>query len=172
MKKRTRLFEQHGLTLVELAIALAIAGIIAVMAVPSIRAVMPRRNLANDTATLANTIALARASAISKSTQVSIVFDEADNSYSWGGDFRNTISPNVDIYALEELGSDDTIVAEPVGTYGRMESGTREDFPLGSVGRIYLQTVDGMFKKRVTVDGMGRITVEHTTPSVSVWTED
>ena len=172
MKNAPRLAAQQGLTLVELAIALAIAGIIAVLAVPSIRAVMPRMNLNSDTVTLTNTFALARATAISKSTQVNITFSEPNNSYTWGTDFSNTISPNVDLYAVDELGPDNTLVVEPVGTVGRMNGGTREDFPLGTVARLYLQTSDGMFKKRVSIDSMGRIKVEHQTPSVATWTEE
>ena len=86
--------------------------------------------------------------------------------------FSNTTSSNVELYAVEELGPDNTLVAEPVGTIGRMNGGTREDFPLGTVARLYLRTSDGMFRKRVSIDSMGRILVEHQTPSVTTWTEE
>ena len=95
MKNQPRLADQKGLTLVEIAIALAIAGIVAVLAVPSVMGVLPRMNLNSDTVTLANTFALARATAISKSTQVNITFSEPNNSYTWGTDFTNSISPKL-----------------------------------------------------------------------------
>jgi len=193
MKRRSYLTDEQGVTLVEIAVTVALIGIVATLAVPNIMGVLPRMALTSDATTLANTIALARASAISKNQYFAITFDDVNDSYSsktWNISsddtdadkvadwtefktaFTNTISARVDLYDIEDLGSDDSLVARPVGTVGMVDSGTREDFPLGAVGRIYLQTEDGMFKRRIIVDGLGRVYIEHLAPGVTVWTEE
>jgi prepilin-type N-terminal cleavage/methylation domain-containing protein len=170
--------KEEGFTLVEICIALAIAGIVAMLAVPSITGVMPRLKLNNDTFTLANEIALSRARAIAKNQEFRIIFSTAGDSYTLrnetgGINFAgNTTSKNIDLYLVQNLGAANTLAVRAVGNVGRDDgAGNYEDLPLGTVGRIHLQTIDTAYRKRIVVEATGRVYVERWAGGAS-WVEE
>lgn len=181
----------RGFTIVEVAIALAIAGIVAMLAVPSFLSVMPRLQLGSNAITLANGIALARTSAVAKSREYRVVFNPGDDSYSLqsltGGAFKtfatSTTSRNVQLTAARTWdpaplpnGTETdaaTLAIRAVGSIGTPDPlDTLSFVPLDfdQAWRIYLQTADGAHRKRVVVEAPGRIYVERA--KGSSWVED
>ena len=67
-----------GFTMVELAITVAILGILAAIAIPSFSKLMPRIRLGTATQTLANELAMARMAAISKSVDGEATFTKGE----------------------------------------------------------------------------------------------
>lgn len=170
---------ESGMTLVELGITLGIAFIVATLALPSMVGVMPRLRLNNDAFTLANEIALARARSIAKNQEFRISFDPSTDSYTLknkteGTDFAvNNTSGEVDLYQVDNLATKKTLAVMPVGKVGRVKNGSDdfEDFPIGDVARVYLQTEDGAHRRRVVVESTGRVFTERWQGGAS-WAED
>lgn len=195
MGRMVHLGDERGVTLVEIAIAIAIIGMMAMLAVPNILGVLPRMRLNGDTVTLSNNIALARASAISKNQYFAITYDDANESYTastWTpandadadgipdiselqSSYTNTISADIDLVSVQGLTANNTVIARPVGTMGLFDASDSDDFksfPLGSEAIIELKTEDGLFRKRVIIEKLGRVRVEHQAPGVTTWTEE
>lgn len=169
----------EGFTLVEIGVALAIAGIVAMIAIPSIKGIIPRIQLSNDMTTLANEIALSRARAIAKNNEFRISYNTANDSYTLrnnttGVSFAtNSTSPNVDLYLVQNLAAANTIAVRPVGSVGRVDGGGNyEDLPLGSTAIVYLQTKDTAYRKRVHAEPTGRVYVEFSLDGGASWVEE
>jgi len=167
---------EEGFTLVEIAITLAIAGIVAMIAIPSFIGIMPRLRLSNDMATLTNEIALARARAISKNDEFRIIFSTAGDSYtlrneSDGISFAtNTLSGDIDLYQVSDLGAAATLAMRGVGSIGWVNAGAYQDLGLGVVPAIALKTSDDAYRKRVRIENTGRVYVERW--NGTVWAEE
>jgi len=178
VKRREILQGEGGFTLVEIAITIAIIGIVAMLAVPSIIGVMPRLRLGNDAMTLGNEIALSRARAIAKNHEFRIAFDAGGDTYRLR---NNTLGVNIttnkttggiDLYQVENLAPSDQLAMRPVGTVGLVNgSGDYEALPLGTVARIYLQTDDTNYRKRIVVEATGRVGIERWTGGAT-WVEE
>ena len=168
--------KEEGFTLVEICIALAIAAIVAMLAIPSMRGMLPRLRLNNDIATLSNEIALARARSIAKNNELRIIFSTAGDSYTLrnetdGVSFAtNTLSGDVDLYQVDDLGPANTLAIRAVGSVGWVDSGSYKDLGLGVVPAMSLMTSDGAYRKRVRVEGTGRMYVERW--NGSGWVEE
>jgi len=180
--------DQQGFTLVEVAVTVALVGIVAMLAMPSILGVVPRIQLSNDTVTVANEVALARARAISQNYQTRISFNEAGDSYTlWTGvdtdadgkrdslqSFStSTAASNIDLHAVQNLGPQNTLVLQPTGEIGRLDASSNfEKMPLGTLGRIHLKTLDDAYQKRVIIEPTGRVYVQRSTDNGGSWWED
>jgi prepilin-type N-terminal cleavage/methylation domain-containing protein len=188
---------QRGYTLVEIAIALGIAAIVSMLAVPSFISIMPRLQLNSNTLTMGNEIALARASAIAKSGEYGVQFNPASDSYSLGvfvydsgpgtWDFSSfatsDTSRNVDFFkavtwdpaplpdGTETAAS--MLALRAVGSIGtRLPANDTGFVPLDfdNAWRLYLKTKDDAYQKRVVLTAAGRIYVERL--KGTSWVED
>jgi type II secretory pathway pseudopilin PulG len=144
-------------------VTLAVLGLLAAIAFPSLRGLVPRVRLENNAGILANEIALARRQAIAQSVDYSIVFDTAGEAYTlrkrisggWRSLGTNTVSGS-DIVALTGFSDPATIIARADGAM---------NVPLsvgGSVnfGIITLQTPDASRQSRIRVEPLGRVVRE------------
>lgn len=162
---------QGGYTLVELAITVSIVGILAVIGIPTFVNMMPKYRLGNAVDSLANEIAMARATAISKSADGEVVFDPAGDAYA----LRRTVGgPN---YARATVGSYADLLAVTYldgtpapNTLQVNATGTMEIPVLKQAILVTLATPDGSLRKRVVVWGTGRIKIERL--GASGWTAD
>ena len=170
---------ERGMTLVELGITLAIAAIVATLAAPNIIGVILRLRLNNDTFTLTNEIALARARSIAKNQEFRITFNPSNDTYTLRNQTEgtniaaNNTSGEIDLYQVDNLAAKNTLAVMPVGKVGRVENSSDdyEDFPIGDVARVYLRTEDGAHRRRVVVEPTGRVHAERWIGGTS-WVED
>jgi len=168
-----RLRGEDGFSLVELSVTVAVIGIMAALAFPSLRGIMPRIRLDNSAMLLAKEISLMRRQALAKGVDFSVVFDADADSYSlrnwdeatatWQSMGTNTLSgtdivrnPGPPYGSISGFSSADTLVAQAGGTM---------NVPLVvggavNVGYITLQTPDGSQKKRIKVEHLGRVSVQ------------
>lgn len=156
---------EDGFSLVELSVTVAVIGIMAALAFPSLKGVMPRIRLDNNTMLLANEINLVRRQAMAKSADFSIVVNAAADSYTlrkwneatsaWQSMGTNKMT-GTDIGSVTGFSSADTLVAQAGGTMNvPLTVGGAVNF-----GYITLQTPDGSQKKRIKVEYLGRISVQ------------
>lgn len=168
-----RLRGEDGFSLVELSVTVAVIGIMAALAFPSLKGIMPRIRLDNSTMLLAKEIGLMRRQALAKGVDFSVDFNADADSYSlrkwdeatgtWQSMGANTLSgtdivrdPDPPHGSISGFSSADTLVARAGGTM---------NVPLVvggavNVGYITLQTPDGSRKKRIKVEHLGRISVQ------------
>jgi Tfp pilus assembly protein FimT len=105
-----------GYSLVETAVSVAVIGVLAAVAIPSLRGLLPRFRLGNNTSILVNEIALARRQAIAQSIDYSIAFDADAESYtlwkgaSGAGVSRDDLLAGSDIVGLSSGFTDATVV--------------------------------------------------------------
>lgn len=165
--KRRKRPGEAGYTLVELAVTVAVVGVLAAIAVPSFIGLMPKIRLNNDTMLLSNEVSLSRVRAIAKSTRFRIAFDTAANSYAIqresGGVF-STIATNKfngsKFASIANFTSADEVIADWNGAMS---------VAYGSQGLITLQTPDGLLQKRIVVEPVGRVTVEKSIDGGATW---
>jgi Tfp pilus assembly protein FimT len=166
------------MTLVELAVTLGVIGILATVAVPNLRGVLPRIRLKNDVMLLSNEVALTRVRAISKSLQFRISFKPAGggpytsyvleraNGLGWTTMATNNTSGSV-IESASNFTNADELVADTNGTVS---------VSFSSTGYIILATPDGLYRKAVAVEPLGRVYVRRwaggSTTDPSAWPED
>lgn len=158
MKSRRR---EEGFTLVEMAVTVAIIGVLAAIAVPSFINVMPRIRLNGSTQTLANEIAMSRMSAIAKSTDYGIQFDPVNELYKIGRYVGGTFTPSTttpfgsfaDLESVKYLSDDST-----APNLLQLNANGTTSVPLQRQAvYVTLQTKDGIVKKRVVIETTGRI---------------
>jgi type II secretory pathway pseudopilin PulG len=166
--------------MVETAVTLAVIGLLAAIAFPTLRGLLPRVRLGNNTGILVNEIALARRQAIAQSVDYSIVFDTASESYTlWkgavGGGTRlgtNTVAGS-DIVSVTGFAAADAVVAlagggmnvppavallDPDGN--PLFDSDGNPIYVQNKGYITLGTPDGSRTKRIQVETLGRVVVE------------
>ena len=167
---------QAGYTLVELLVVIAILGIMAAIGVPSFRGLLPRIRLNNDAMILANEIALARVRAISKSADVRIVFDDANDRYAFGKLLGNawvdlgwTQLTGTDLQSVSGFTTAAILPAVPAGTLVMSGRGAA-NVPLGAQAAIELRTRDGDFRKQILVEPTGRMIVRRW--SGGAWSQE
>lgn len=197
MRGKELIANEKGMTLVELAVTLAIAGILATLALPNFIGVMPRIRLSSEATTLGSEVALSRARAISKNQEFRLSFDTVNDSYTLGlcvddetppdgcdgGDTWRTITTNnmpadIDLYEVGIYNSNDTIAAQleadtviifrSVGTTRRTNG---DHLGLGQTWRFYLQTDDAAYRKRILVEASGRVRTQRWTGGAG-WKEN
>lgn len=152
---------EKGFSMVEMAVVVAIIGILVMTAVPSFIKMLPRIRLSNQASQLANEIASQRMQAIAKSTDFRVVFNVSTDRYTlgkWNGtDFTdyatNTLS-GTDLVSVSGLDPD------PPGNVLVLYGHGGASVPLGTKAAVLLQTPDGDIQKRVLVEPTGRAIVE------------
>lgn len=170
---KRRLRCEGGFSLVELSVTVAVLGILVALAFPSLKGVMPRIRLDNNTMILVKEINLMRRHAIAKSSGFKIFFNAGAGSYtllkwdeatsawqSMGVNKLEGISiipdPNPPYGSITGFSTPDTLIAEATGTLNvPLVVGGIVNF-----GYITLQTPDGSLKKRIKVEQLGRISVQ------------
>ncbi len=152
---------QGGYTLVELAITVTIVGILAAIGIPTFVNMMPKYRLGNAVDTLANEIAMARMTAISKSVDGEVVFDAAGDAYALrrtvgGPEYaRTTVGAYADLQGVTYLDGS----AAPA-TLRLFATGTADVPVLKQAVLVTMATRDGSVSKRVVVWSTGRIKIE------------
>lgn len=174
MKRRTR---QSGFTMVEVMVTVSIIGILAAISIPTVINVMPKVRLSGATQTLANEVAMARMSAIAKSSDFGVKISNIDTGsgeYTLGRfDSSNTFIP----FATSKIGSSAKIASVRfksdyaevpyVGTAPtqyyliKLYANGTTSVPMSKEAvYIQLQTADDTVKRRVVVHTTGRISSE------------
>lgn len=185
-----RIMDQKGFSLVEISIIVAILGILAAIAVPSFRGVMPRVRLGNNTVNLANTIATTRMAAIAKSTDRCITFDTANDRYSLGTWTQaNASTGNCAVYATSTMNGTDLASATGFKSTVAPQAGDPDaavlvframgpvGVPLSTQAVIRIQTpftapaTEGDFQRQILVEPTGRFIVQKRTLGGSWATE-
>lgn len=157
---------ESGFTLVEMAVTVAVVGVLAVIAIPTFINIVPKTRLNSAVQTLANEIAMSRTSAIAKSTDYGIQFDPSSEQYKLGRYLSGTFTP----YATTTLGS----FADLESVKYKDGSAAPNTLQLTAMGAtsvplmneylyITLQTKDGFDKRRVVVWMTGRVATEKWT---------
>jgi prepilin-type N-terminal cleavage/methylation domain-containing protein len=153
-----RVSSQAGFSLTELMIAVAIIGIMAAIGIPSFKGIMPRIRLNTNVMVLSNEIALARVRAISKSTDLRIVFDTVDESYTiskfQAGAWQSLGVSNLsgsDLTSASGFNVAQTLIAMGNG---------QVNVPLNSQAVIEVRTPDGANRKQIVVEPTGRMFVQ------------
>ena len=162
---------QSGLTLVEVSIVVAILGIVAALAVPSLRATIPKVRLGNATVTLANEISLARVRAIAKGSRFRIAFATAPtpavDSYilqhevsgAWVP-LGTTLLSGTELASVTNFRDANAVIADINGTMSVF---------FNSQGIVTLTTPDGSHQKRVLVEPVGRVFIERSGDGGTTW---
>lgn len=152
-----------GFSLVETALTVAVIGLLAAIAFPTLRGMLPRVRLGNNASVLVNEIALARRQAIAQSLDYSIEFDTDAESYTlWKGAVGSgtRLGTNVlagsDIVSLTGFAAAETVVALAGGVMNVPPSVGGA----ANVGYITLGTPDGSRTARIRVETLGRVVVE------------
>lgn len=166
--KRNR--KNAGYSLVEVTVTVAIIGILAAIALPSFKGLMPKIRLNSDMMTLSNEVSLSRVRAIAKSSRFRITFDIAADSYAIqrevGGVF-STITTNKlsgsDLASVANFTSAGEVIADSNGAMS---------VAYGNQGVIIVQTPDGSIRKRVLVEPVGRVIVQKSTDAGVSWQAD
>jgi type II secretion system protein H len=166
-----RKHSQSGFTLVEVSVVVAILGIIAALAIPSMRGTLPKIRLGNSATTLANEISLSRVRAISKSCRFRIVFTVATapavDSYTlqtektgvWAN-VGTTLLTGTDLVSVANFRNPNEVIADTNGTMSIF---------FDNQGVVTLTTPDGQFRKRILVTPAGRVTLERSSDGGATW---
>lgn len=152
-----------GYSLVEIAVTVAVIGVLAALAIPSLRGTLPRVRLDNNTSILVNEIGLARRQAIAQSVEYSILFDTSAHSYTlrkreagaWKSLGTNALNGS-HLVGVTGFSSADTLVAQAGGAMNVPPSvGGSANY-----GYITLATPDGSRRRRIRVEPLGRVFAE------------
>jgi prepilin-type N-terminal cleavage/methylation domain-containing protein len=169
MKRR---LGREGFTMVELCVTMAVIGILAAIAMPNLINTLPKARLTSAARTLSNEIAMLRMSAIARSADAQVVFDDVAGSYSLyktvgGGAFT---SSNVRSFGGLDAPTYLDGTAAP-GTLQLNANGTTSVPLLKRAVVITLRTADGSARRRVIVWSNGRINSEKWAGG-STWVQD
>jgi len=168
-----RIRKVSGYSLVEVMITIAIIGVVAAIAIPSFKGLMPKLRLNNDTMILSNEVSLSRVRAIAKSVRFKVKFNTASNSYALQREiiptlpalpYFSTITTNnmsgSKFVSVTGFTDADEVIAD---TNGAMS------VSFGGKGYITVKTPDGSIQKRVVVEPVGRVTVERSFDGGTSW---
>ncbi len=148
-----------GFTLVELMIAIAIIGLIAILSVPNYQRFMHGWRLNGETQQLASALRTARSSAVMKNIDVVFTFDPDAGTYSWYEDANRDGNLDNDEYESAEYDLGETVeitaytLSSTILTFGS-KGNTRES------GSITLRNVLNDVRNVRIFGGTGNVTVD------------
>jgi prepilin-type N-terminal cleavage/methylation domain-containing protein len=171
-----------GYSLVEIAVTVAVIGVLSAIAIPTMLGVMPRARLSGNTQTLAKEVSLIRGRAISKGTKFKIVFSPADERYTlwrksatecaatanWCQVAGSTMA-GTDLVDATNFRDDKTLIADWDGSMNIF---------FDERGLITLQTPPrppatvAQYQKRVVVEPTGRVFVERSEDGGAHWARE
>ena len=168
---------QHGLTLLELMITLLVAGMLVMLAVPSIQGMLERHRLRGAVEIVSTALEMAKLESVKRNTAVSVAFDTDEWCYGLQ-DGEITAETTCDCTA----DGDCTVGGEQMVGDGNAFSGVgMTEVQFGAVsfvtwdpvrgtagaGRVCLKTSDNGLKANILVSVLGRVRI--CSPNVSYY---
>ncbi|MBI4489683.1 MAG: GspH/FimT family pseudopilin [Deltaproteobacteria bacterium] len=140
MKLHKHIQSPSGFTVIELMVTIGVAAILMGIAIPSFLSWLPTIRLSSAARQIATDLQLARMRAISQNISLTVTFDAANGTYSFGTDSRN----------LDDLYPGITITTAP----------TNPTFtPRGTANAITVTISNGSASKTVQVSAVGRVKI-------------
>jgi Tfp pilus assembly protein FimT len=144
------------MTLVELMVVMSIAGLLGMLAIPSLKNFLPRVRINNNMMLLSNEVAVARVRAISQSTDYKIEFHPDTDRYtiykyvgSWVS-LGDTVVAGTDLFSATGFTTAQTLIVTGNGL---------TNVPLSTQAAVEFRSPDGSMRKQLLIEPTGRVLI-------------